>query len=94
MPLTGWSRAPAPSVPYWRLSGFYLVYFGGFYEALASEHLGHMFMNVHFLLTGFLFALVMIGSDPLPRRPPTACNPTTRRSVATNAPRRRNCRRW
>ncbi|RZU62459.1 cytochrome c oxidase assembly protein [Zhihengliuella halotolerans] len=40
-----------------------------FYFAL-SEHVGHELMNVHFLLTGYIFALNMIGSDPLPRRAP------------------------
>ncbi len=32
-----------------------------------DTHLGHEFMNVHFLLTGYLFASVMIGIDPMPR---------------------------
>ncbi|MEE1622583.1 cytochrome c oxidase assembly protein [Zafaria sp. J156] len=32
------------------------------------EHIGHELMNLHFLLTGYIFALNMIGSDPLPRR--------------------------
>ncbi|WP_271800719.1 cytochrome c oxidase assembly protein, partial [Dietzia maris] len=43
------------------VAGFYLIYFGGFYETLASEHLGHMFMNVHFLISGYLFYWVIIG---------------------------------
>ncbi len=34
------------------------------------NHVGHELMNVHFLLTGYLFALSMIGSDPVPRRAP------------------------
>ncbi|MBB2994324.1 putative copper resistance protein D [Paeniglutamicibacter cryotolerans] len=33
-------------------------------------HVGHELMNVHFLLTGYLFALSMIGIDPIPRRAP------------------------
>jgi putative copper resistance protein D len=33
-----------------------------------SEHMGHELMNLHFLLTGYIFALNMIGGDPLPRR--------------------------
>ncbi|WP_314037868.1 cytochrome c oxidase assembly protein [Dietzia sp. CH92] len=49
------------------VAGFYLVYFGGFYETLASEHLGHMFMNVHFLISGYLFYWVIIGVDAAPR---------------------------
>ncbi|WP_344882911.1 cytochrome c oxidase assembly protein [Zhihengliuella alba] len=35
-----------------------------------SEHVGHELMNVHFLLTGYIFALNMIGADPLPKRAP------------------------
>ncbi len=34
------------------------------------EHVGHELMNVHFLLTGYIFALNMIGIDPLPNRLP------------------------
>jgi cytochrome c oxidase assembly factor CtaG len=34
------------------------------------EHVGHELMNLHFLLTGYIFVLSMIGSDPLPRRAP------------------------
>ncbi|MDX2356542.1 cytochrome c oxidase assembly protein [Dietzia sp. PP-33] len=49
------------------VAGFYLIYFGGFYETLVSEHLGHMFMNVHFLISGYLFYWVIIGVDAAPR---------------------------
>ncbi|MGW9415792.1 cytochrome c oxidase assembly protein [Arthrobacter cupressi] len=34
------------------------------------EHVGHELMNLHFLLTGYIFVLTMIGTDPLPRRAP------------------------
>jgi cytochrome c oxidase assembly factor CtaG/putative copper export protein len=34
------------------------------------EHVGHELMNVHFALTGYIFVLSMIGTDPLPRRAP------------------------
>ena len=50
------------------VAGFYLVYFGGFYEALASQHMGHVFMNVHFLISGYLFYWVIIGVDAAPRQ--------------------------
>ena len=45
------------------VAGFYLIYFGGFYETIAREHMGHMFMNVHFLISGYLFYWVIIGVD-------------------------------
>ena len=50
------------------VAGFYLIYFGGFYYTLASEHMGHMFMNVHFLVSGYLFYWVIIGVDAAPRQ--------------------------
>lgn len=34
------------------------------------NHMGHELMNVHFLITGYLFALSMIGTDPVPKRAP------------------------
>ncbi|MDQ0676620.1 cytochrome c oxidase assembly factor CtaG/putative copper export protein [Arthrobacter pascens] len=34
------------------------------------EHVGHELMNLHFALTGYIFVLSMIGTDPLPRRAP------------------------
>jgi cytochrome c oxidase assembly factor CtaG len=40
-----------------------------FNEALRT-HTGHVLMNLHFLLVGYLFASVMIGVDPGPARPP------------------------
>ena len=35
-----------------------------------NTHAGHLFMNIHFLLAGFLFFHVIIGIDPNPKRPP------------------------
>lgn len=46
-----------------------VFYYTDFFRFSLETHVGHEFMNVHFLLTGFLFALVMVGSDPLPSRP-------------------------
>ncbi|WP_243699806.1 cytochrome c oxidase assembly protein [Dietzia cinnamea] len=50
------------------VASFYLIYFGGFYQDLASEHMGRMFMNVYFLICGYLFYWVFIGVDATPRR--------------------------
>ncbi|MGM1018600.1 MAG: cytochrome c oxidase assembly protein [Actinomycetota bacterium] len=36
------------------------------------EHLGHEWMVLHFLLSGYLFVLTLIGSDPVPYRLPWA----------------------
>lgn len=49
------------------LVGFYAFYLGGVYDELISEHLGHMFMNVFFLVSGYLFFWVIIGVDDTPK---------------------------
>ncbi|WP_137148991.1 cytochrome c oxidase assembly protein [Mycolicibacterium sp. CR10] len=47
--------------------GFYGLYFSGLFEAAAGSHAAHIAMNVHFLLSGYLFYWVVIGVDPTPR---------------------------
>ncbi|GFZ84898.1 cytochrome c oxidase assembly protein [Nesterenkonia alkaliphila] len=47
-----------------------LFYYTPVFGWALEYHLGHVFMTVHFLLTGYIFALVIIGRDPLPSRPP------------------------
>jgi cytochrome c oxidase assembly factor CtaG/putative copper export protein len=55
------------------VSGFYGLYFGGIFDAAAGSHFGHLLMNVHFLLSGYLFYWVVVGVDPTPRPiPPLA----------------------
>ncbi|WP_242424650.1 cytochrome c oxidase assembly protein, partial [Frankia sp. EI5c] len=48
----------------------YVIYLSPLLGQLMNDHLGHLFMNAHFLMTGFYFFEVLIGVDPLPRRPP------------------------
>ncbi len=47
--------------------GFYGLYFGGIFDAAVDSHAAHLAMNLHFLLTGYLFYWVVIGVDPTPR---------------------------
>lgn len=47
-----------------------LFYYSDLFGLAMREHVGHELMNLHFLLTGYIFVLSMIGSDPLPRRAP------------------------
>ncbi|MDT5066511.1 MAG: hypothetical protein QOK02_2666 [Mycobacterium sp.] len=55
------------------VAGFYGLYFGGIFDAAAGSHAAHLAMNLHFLLTGYLFYWVVIGVDPTPRPiPPLA----------------------
>ena len=49
------------------ITGFYGLYLGGLFDAAAGSHAGHVLMNVHFLLSGYLFYWVVIGVDPTPR---------------------------
>ncbi|MFI3892795.1 cytochrome c oxidase assembly protein [Kocuria rhizophila] len=46
-----------------------LFYFTDLFSFTLRYHVGHEFMMVHFLFTGYMFALVLIGIDPIPRRP-------------------------
>jgi len=46
-----------------------MVYFSGLFRYAMFNHTGHMLMGLHFLLGGYLFYEVVIGTDPLPRRP-------------------------
>ncbi|MEH3140889.1 MAG: cytochrome c oxidase assembly protein [Mycobacterium kyogaense] len=53
--------------------GFYGLYFGGIFDAVVGSHAAHLAMNIHFLLSGYLFYWVVIGVDPTPRPlPPIA----------------------
>ena len=53
--------------------GFYGLYFSGLFDAVVDSHGAHLAMNLHFLLSGYLFYWVVIGVDPTPRPiPPLA----------------------
>ncbi len=47
---------------------FYALYFTSLFEIMISSHLGHLVMNLHFLLVGYLYYWVIIGVDPSPRQ--------------------------
>ena len=48
----------------------YGIYFTSLFANMMSSHVGHIAMEVHFLLTGILFSFLVIGVDPSPRRVP------------------------
>jgi putative copper resistance protein D len=55
------------------VAGFYGLYLSNLFDTTVSSHAGHLAMNVHFLLSGYLFYWVVIGVDPTPRPiPPLA----------------------
>jgi cytochrome c oxidase assembly factor CtaG/putative copper export protein len=47
-----------------------LFYYSDLFGFAMREHVGHELMILHFLLTGYIFILSMIGTDPLPLRAP------------------------
>ena len=52
------------------VAGFYALYFGGIFDSAVSHHGAHLLMNLHFLMSGYLFYWVVIGIDPAPRNLP------------------------
>jgi len=46
----------------------FLLYFTPLFSNLMVGHSGHFFMNIHFILAGFLFFQSIIGIDPVPIR--------------------------
>ncbi|MFD4179901.1 cytochrome c oxidase assembly protein, partial [Rhodococcus sp. NPDC058514] len=49
------------------VGGFYALYLGGIFGATLDSHGAHLLMNLHFILSGYLFYWVVIGIDPAPR---------------------------
>ncbi|WP_055400169.1 MULTISPECIES: cytochrome c oxidase assembly protein [unclassified Mycobacterium] len=55
------------------VAGFYGLYLSTLFDTAVGSHSGHLAMNVHFLLSGYLFYWIVIGVDPTPRPiPPLA----------------------
>src|SRR5699024_2511252 len=52
------------------MASLVVFYYSPLFEKALTTHTGHVLMNVHFLLAGYLFASVLIGVDPGLRRPP------------------------
>ncbi|MEK9535791.1 MAG: cytochrome c oxidase assembly protein [Aquiluna sp.] len=46
-----------------------MFYYTPLFRWSTEEHLGHQWMLVHFLITGYLFVQALIGVDPQPHRP-------------------------
>ena len=54
------------------VGSYYVLYFSGLFAAALPVHGAHVFMNLHFLVSGLLFFWPLIGIDPAPRRLPPA----------------------
>ncbi|AYF97779.1 cytochrome c oxidase assembly protein [Protaetiibacter intestinalis] len=50
----------------------WLFYYTDIFRWAVTDHVGHVWMVVHFLITGYLFVLVLVGVDPVKKRPPYA----------------------
>ena len=50
----------------------WVFYYTDLFRWAVSDHIGHVWMTIHFLLSGYLFALVLVGVDPIKKRPPHA----------------------
>jgi len=48
----------------------FALYFTDLFKWLMSYHFGHFFMEIHFLIAGFLFFAALIGVDPIPNKFP------------------------
>ena len=48
--------------------GLIIFYYSPLFELALTTHTGHVLMIVHFLLAGYLFAMVLVGTDPGPRK--------------------------
>jgi putative copper resistance protein D len=48
----------------------FVLYFTNLFGDLMQSHAGHLLMNLHFFLVGYLFFSVIIGIDPNPRKIP------------------------
>ena len=45
-----------------------VFYWTGLFELALTTHTGHLLMTAHFMVTGYLFAWVLVGVDPGPKR--------------------------
>lgn len=50
------------------VGSLWIFYFSPIARWTMSEHLGHQWMIIHFLLAGYIFCLTMVGIDPIPNR--------------------------
>ena len=51
-------------------AGLWAFYYSPAFSWATTDHIGHQWMIVHFLITGYLFVQSLIGIDPVPYRAP------------------------
>lgn len=52
------------------VASLWVFYYTPVFRWATTTHLGHEWMILHFLLSGYLFVQALIGIDPAPNRPP------------------------
>ncbi|GAB2456924.1 putative copper resistance protein D [Conyzicola lurida] len=52
------------------VASLWIFYYSPLFRWATEDHLGHQWMIIHFLLTGYLFVQSLIGVDPSPHRAP------------------------
>lgn len=51
-------------------ASLWVFYYTPIFRWATEDHVGHTWMVIHFLLTGYLFAQTLVGVDPVATRPP------------------------
>jgi cytochrome c oxidase assembly factor CtaG len=51
-------------------ASLWLFYYTPIFRWAVEDHVGHTWMVIHFVLTGYLFAQALVGVDPIAGRPP------------------------
>jgi len=51
-------------------ASLWLFYYSPLFRWATVDHVGHEWMVIHFVATGYLFVSTLIGIDPVPYRPP------------------------
>lgn len=51
-------------------ASLWVFYYSPLFRWATEDHIGHTWMIIHFLVTGYLFAQTLVGIDPIPNRPP------------------------
>ncbi|HCS61738.1 MAG TPA: copper transporter [Microbacterium sp.] len=59
------------------IGSLWAFYFTDIVRWAMYEHLGHEWMIIHFVISGYLFAMTLVGVDPIPYRLPYAGRLTT-----------------
>jgi cytochrome c oxidase assembly factor CtaG/putative copper export protein len=51
-------------------ASLWIFYYSPLFRWATEDHVGHTWMTVHFVITGYLFAQTLVGIDPVAGRPP------------------------